>query len=107
MPELLQSSEVQAELKEVPFTEPPLDPESYERPPIRKIVRTRLRKDMRVPDSELVYMKEHPEDMEWLEKKVKPRFWANFLAQIESRPKEREEYGHDYDNVYHPPDEGQ
>ncbi|KAH8698362.1 hypothetical protein BGW36DRAFT_144683 [Talaromyces proteolyticus] len=89
MPELLQSKEVQDELKEFPFT-----PGSYERIQdhhIRHIVKRRLRRMQRIPDRELEYMKEHPEDMEWLEKKVKPRFWSDFLAQIESRPKEKEE----------------
>jgi hypothetical protein len=89
MPELLQSEEVQAELKEMPFTLPPWEP--YEKPPIRETVRKRLRRVQTIPDKELEYMKEHPEDMEWLEKKVKPRFWSNFLAQIESRPRENEE----------------
>lgn len=90
-PELLQLKEVQAELKQVPFTEPPPGP--YKRDPIREIVRIRLRKDMKIPAREIKYMKEHPEDMEWLERKVKPRFWSNFLAQIESLPKEEEEKG--------------
>lgn len=35
-------------------------------------------------------MQQHPEGMEWLERKVKPRFWENFLTQIEVRPKEKE-----------------
>lgn len=42
-------------------------------------------------DKDLEYMKEHPGDMEWLQRKVKPRFWKEFLTQMESRPKEREE----------------
>lgn len=86
---MLQSEEVKAHLKKVPFTEPP--PKPPKERPIRDSVRSKLRKDKRINDSELEYMKEHPEDMEWLERKVKPRFWSNFLAQIKSRPREKEE----------------
>ncbi|KAH8425902.1 uncharacterized protein LDX57_003643 [Aspergillus melleus] len=88
-PDLLASKEVQDELKEIPFTPGPYVPR--EKPPIRRVVRRRLREAQRIPDEELEYMQQHPEDMEWLERKVKPRFWANFLAQIEARPREKEE----------------
>ena len=62
-----------------------------EKQPIRRRVRGRLREAQRIPDEELEYMQQHPEDMEWLERKVKPRFWENFLAQIEVRPEKKEE----------------
>ncbi|KAJ5180069.1 hypothetical protein N7492_003279 [Penicillium capsulatum] len=88
-PELLASKGIQDELKEIPFTPGPYLPR--EKQPIRRRVRRKLREAQRIPDEELEYMQRHPEDMEWLERKVKPRFWENFLAQIEARPKEKEE----------------
>lgn len=87
-PDLLQSEDIQAELKEVPFTPGPSD--HGEIPPMRDIVRRRLRKAQFLSKRELDYMAEHPEDQEWLERKLKPRFWANFLEQMEKRAKERE-----------------
>ncbi|PYH35348.1 uncharacterized protein BO87DRAFT_415036 [Aspergillus neoniger CBS 115656] len=87
-PDLLQSEEIQAELKEVPFTPGPSD--RGEIPPMRDIVRRRLRKAQFLSKRELDYMAEHQEDQEWLERKLKPRFWANFLEQMEKRAKERE-----------------
>ena len=43
-------------------------------------------------------MAEHPEDQEWLQRKVKPRFWANFLEQMERRGRQNEDEkeGEDY-----------
>ncbi|GLB11179.1 hypothetical protein AtubIFM57258_007599 [Aspergillus tubingensis] len=87
-PDLLQSEDIQAELKEVPFTPGPSD--CGEIPPMRDIVRRRLRKAQFLSKRELDYMAEHPEDQEWLERKLKPRFWANFLEQMGKRAKEKE-----------------
>ena len=42
-------------------------------------------------DRHIEYLKEHPEDMEWLKRKLRPRFYDNLLAQIEARPREKEE----------------
>ncbi|KAB8266998.1 hypothetical protein BDV30DRAFT_55589 [Aspergillus minisclerotigenes] len=89
MPELLQSKDVQDELKEVPFT--PQREVGWKKRPIREIVRIRLCKAQIIPKKELDYMKEHPEDMEWLERKVKPRFWSQFLAQLNSHYQAKEE----------------
>ncbi|KAI9925862.1 hypothetical protein MW887_005668 [Aspergillus wentii] len=88
-PQLLQNEEVQAELKDIPFTPGPDEP--YEKPPVPRTVRRRLRKAQAIPNRELEHLMVHPEDMEWLERKVKPRFWANLLGQIERRRKEKEE----------------
>ncbi|KAK6838761.1 hypothetical protein RU639_000378 [Aspergillus parasiticus] len=88
MPELLQSKDVQDELKELPFTPQPYE---QERAPVRETVRTRLRRAQGIPMEELHYMKEHPEDMAWLERKVKPGFWSQFLAQLNSHYKAKEE----------------
>lgn len=89
MPELLRVKGVRDELEdEVPFTVTRSASGPWERPPVREIVRMRLRKAQRVSDAEVEYMVQHPKDMEWLERKVRPRFWANFLAQIEARRKD-------------------
>lgn len=88
-PELLASKEIQDELKEFPFTPGPYVP--GEKQPIRRRVRRRLREAQRISAEDLEYMQQHPEDMEWLERKVKPRFWQSFLAQIEVRLKEKDE----------------
>ena len=42
-------------------------------------------------DRHIEYLKEHPEDMEWLKRKLRSRFYDNLLAQIEARPREKEE----------------
>lgn len=42
-------------------------------------------------DRHIEYLKEHPEDMEWLKRKLRPRFYDNLLAQIEARPRENDE----------------
>lgn len=60
---------------------------------MRDIVRRRLRKAQFLSRRELDYMAEHPEDQEWLQRKVKPRFWANFLEQMERRGKQNEDDG--------------
>lgn len=89
-PEILQSKEVQDELKRIPFT--PKPSESRERPPIPVIVRKRLRSGQKILGKELRYMAEHPEDMEWLKTKVRPRFWSSFLDQMDNiEEKEAEE----------------
>ena len=47
-------------------------------------MRRRLREAQRIPDYEMEYMRAHPEEMEWLQRKVKPRFWESFVAQMEA-----------------------
>lgn len=92
MPQLLQHEPVQEELTKYPFTPRPQSPvEPREPEPVRESVRYRLRATEWIPTRELDYLKEHPEDMEWLKRKVRPRFYANLLAQIEARPREDEE----------------
>ena len=34
-----------------------------------------------IPESDLNYMREHPEDREWLKTHVRPRFWKKFVAE--------------------------
>ncbi|GAT30939.1 hypothetical protein RIB2604_03701480 [Aspergillus luchuensis] len=87
-PQILQFEDVQVELKSVPFTPAPYEPS--EKPPVRDIVRRMLRSARRIPVRELDHMRDHPEDMEWLERKVKPRFWTNFLEQLRNIEKTRE-----------------
>ncbi|PYH66919.1 uncharacterized protein BO88DRAFT_427512 [Aspergillus vadensis CBS 113365] len=86
-PQILQFEDVQAELKSVPFTPAPYEPS--EKPPVRDIVRRRLRSARRIPVRELDHMRDHPEDMEWLERKVRPRFWTKFLEQLQDIEKTR------------------
>ncbi|KAE8146783.1 hypothetical protein BDV25DRAFT_169609 [Aspergillus avenaceus] len=88
-PELLQSKDVQDELKDMPFT--PRRREPRERPPVRDIVRGRLRRTQHIRDRDIEHLKQHPEDMEWLQRKLKPRLWAKLLDQIESQPRRKEE----------------
>lgn len=83
MPELLQSADVQEQLKNHPFT--PQRGKVREKPPIRESVRGWLRSAAKVPTHELEYMKDHPEDMDWLQRKLRPRFWANFVHQMEAQ----------------------
>ena len=54
-------------------------------------MRRRLRGEERIMDRHIEYLKEHPEDMEWLKRKLRSRFYDNLLAQIEARPRENEE----------------
>ncbi|PWY87973.1 hypothetical protein BO94DRAFT_534977 [Aspergillus sclerotioniger CBS 115572] len=85
-PTLLESHEIQSELNEIPFTPRPFtqeEREAREKTPVQRIVRRRLRKAQFIPLEELEYMRDHPEEMEWLERKVKPRFWGKFLEQLE------------------------
>ncbi|GKZ26313.1 hypothetical protein AbraIFM66951_002255 [Aspergillus brasiliensis] len=98
-PDLLKDEEVQAELKEVPFTPGPSD--RGEIPPMRDIVRRRLRKAQFLSRRELDYMAMHPEDQEWLRRKVKPRFWTNFLEQMERRGRQekKENEEEEWDDV--------
>ncbi|BCS23937.1 uncharacterized protein APUU_40381A [Aspergillus puulaauensis] len=91
MPGLLQSPDVQEELKATPFMTPPPSSEPAKPYPVRKMVRSMLRSVERVPDWHLQYITGHPEDMEWLKRKLRPRFYENLLAQIEARPREKEE----------------
>lgn len=74
-----------------PFTPPTPLIGPHKPTPIRKIVRSRLRGEERIMDRHIEYLKEHPEDMEWLKRKLRPRFYDNLLAQIEARPREKEE----------------
>lgn len=83
MPELLKSADVQEQLKNHPFT--PQPGKVREKLPIRESVRGWLRSVAKVPVHELEYMKDHPEDMDWLQRKLRPRFWANFTQQMEAQ----------------------
>ena len=86
-PQILQFEDVQAELKSVPFTQAPYEPS--EKLPVRDIVRRRLRSAQRIPVRELDHIRDRPEDMEWLERKVRPRFWTNFMEQLQDIEKTR------------------
>ncbi len=67
----------QAKLKtDIPFT---WQPSEREKPPIRKLVKSRLYCQEYIPISEV---REHPEDVGWLKANVRPRFWRKFLTQV-------------------------
>lgn len=83
MPDLLKSAAVQEQIKIHPFT--PQHGKVREKPPIRESVRGWLRSAAKVPAHELEYIKDHPEDMDWLQRKLRPRFWANFVQQMEAQ----------------------
>ncbi|RDW93706.1 uncharacterized protein DSM5745_01028 [Aspergillus mulundensis] len=93
--EMLQIKDIQDELKETPFTpkprsKPGQSDEGEDKPSVREMVRMRLRGLERVPNSELEYVRSHPEDMEWLKRKLRPRFYESLLKQIEDREMEME-----------------
>ncbi|KAB8223942.1 hypothetical protein BDV33DRAFT_199989 [Aspergillus novoparasiticus] len=80
LPQLAKDPKIQAKLKEdVPFT--------YrrrlkrEKPPIRKLVKSRLYCEENLLISEMDHMRESPEDLEWLKTHVRPRFWRKFVAE--------------------------
>lgn len=85
--QILQFEDVQAELKSVPFTQAPYEPSG--KLPVRDVVRRRLRSAQRIPVRELDHMRDHPEDVEWLARKVRPRFWTSFMEQLQDIEKTR------------------
>jgi hypothetical protein len=81
MPQLAQDPIIHAKLKEdFPFTYRP-DPQRAKRP-IREIVKSRLYCDDNLPNSNMEFMREHPEDMQWLKTHVRPRFWRKFVSEM-------------------------
>ena len=80
LPQLAKDPQIQAKLKEVPFTEEPPDPsKKREKPPVRKLVKSMLYCDEHIPPEELQYMRDHPEELEWLKSNVRPRLWRKFV----------------------------
>ncbi|RJE25272.1 hypothetical protein PHISCL_02422 [Aspergillus sclerotialis] len=85
LPQLANEPEVQTSLKdEVPFTQRRrMKPSNREPPPIRRLVKSRLYSEQSIPESDLDYMREHPEDREWLKTHVRPRFCEEVCGRTE------------------------
>lgn len=84
LPQLAKDPEVQAKLiKYAPFT--PQPSENREPRPIRRLIKSRLYDDSGLPNEEIEYMREHPEDLEWLKAHVRPRIWRKFVAVANAR----------------------
>ncbi|KAI9041635.1 uncharacterized protein KD926_006709 [Aspergillus affinis] len=58
---------------------------------IRSRVKDGLRKAKKIPEDELMFMLEHPHDMQWLADNMMPRFWPKFLAQAKRLPRKKRE----------------
>lgn len=50
--------------------------------PLRKSVKLKLHCDEDILTSEMDYIREHPEDVEWLEANLRPRFWRKLLTEV-------------------------
>jgi len=71
---------IHAKIKEhVPLT---WQSSKRETPPIRKLIKSRLYCDDNIPTSELDYMREHPEDLEWLKAHIRPRFRQKCVTEV-------------------------
>ncbi|KND87598.1 hypothetical protein TOPH_07717 [Tolypocladium ophioglossoides CBS 100239] len=68
---LSKDPKIQAKLKGVPFTYQPKDPNRV-KAPIRRLVKERLYCDESFWPEEMDYMREHPEDLQWLKGHVRP-----------------------------------
>lgn len=47
-----------------------------------KLVKFRLHDQQNLRDSEMDYMRKHPDDMKWLKAHVRPRLWTKFVAEM-------------------------
>ncbi|KAK2865076.1 hypothetical protein FQN49_003936 [Arthroderma sp. PD_2] len=84
MPHLAQEPAIQEMLKtDFSFTWKPRP--KREPRPVRKNIKYRLYSDDGIPTEELKYIRDHPEDMQWLKENMRPRFWEKFLAVYNSR----------------------
>ncbi|KAF2105731.1 hypothetical protein BDV96DRAFT_655306 [Lophiotrema nucula] len=82
LPQLATDPEIQAKLKEeVPFTWKPSKRERSD-VPIPRLVKSRLAYEENLRSSEMDYMREHPEDAQWLKAHVRPRLWRRFVAEM-------------------------
>jgi hypothetical protein len=52
---------------------------------MRKLVKSRLYCDENLDVLEMNYMRDHPEDLEWLKAHVRPRFWRKFVERINAK----------------------
>lgn len=79
MSQLAQDPMIWAKLKEhFPFTWEPSQREKHLR---REIIKSKLYCDATLSDFDLEFMREHPEDMQWLKTHARPRFWRKFASE--------------------------
>ncbi|KAK9440000.1 uncharacterized protein VB005_04620 [Metarhizium brunneum] len=72
---------IQSKLKEYPFTRPsikdipkphrPLDPVSR-----RESIQRKLYSDMSLSDGDVEFLRQHPEDEQWIKDNIESRFWS-------------------------------
>lgn len=79
LPQLAKDPVVQA----VPEKHAPFTYQRRERKerPIRKVIKYRLHCLESIPVPEIEYVREHPEDIEWLKTHLRPRLWRTFISQ--------------------------
>ena len=58
---------------------------------IRHQVLDGLRKEKKIAEDKLLFMLEHPDDIEWLADNIRSEFWPRFLAQVKRAPKQKRE----------------
>ncbi|KND87594.1 hypothetical protein TOPH_07718 [Tolypocladium ophioglossoides CBS 100239] len=84
LPQLAKDPKIQARLKGTPFTWQPKDP-NRAKTPIRRLIKESLYCDEDISSTDLDYMREHPEDLQWLKGHIRPRFWRKFIAMLNAR----------------------
>jgi hypothetical protein len=89
MPRSALPPEVEAKLREYPFTR--LSAQDMPQRPPRdaatrcQSIRLKLRSDMVPSDSDFEFLKEHPEEARWLKEHIESRFWLKFELLASSR----------------------
>ncbi|KAI9740965.1 MAG: hypothetical protein M1818_004571 [Claussenomyces sp. TS43310] len=82
LPQLAKNPKIQAKLKhDVPFTRQP-SKHCGEKRPMREVLKQRLYCADHLRREEIDYIREHPEDAEWLKAHLYPRFWRKLEALI-------------------------
>lgn len=63
----------------------------------RQMIRTRLRTNMEIPERDFAFLREHPEDAEWLRDTVGPVLWSK-LESLSKQQENREQTCQDCKN---------
>ncbi|PGH23180.1 hypothetical protein AJ80_02710 [Polytolypa hystricis UAMH7299] len=80
MPQLAQDPMIQTKLKEdFSFT---WQPSERKERPRREIVKAKLYSDTTLSNFDMDYMRENPEDLQWLKTHVRLRLWQKFVAEV-------------------------
>ncbi|KAI0431209.1 hypothetical protein F5Y09DRAFT_330513 [Xylaria sp. FL1042] len=84
-------AKIQSKLRAYPFSRRPIQrlpsktPAQYDAATYRRIIRSKLRCDMRILDQDVRFLMTHPEDARWLKDNIEPRFWSKIhLEQSEA-----------------------